>query len=228
MARSTFRSVVPYASVDVQWIDKTWLSNEEIIFVRYLDYLREYSTGDLSYYPNIGTYPKVIRSEIQICSIDLEGNNFKIIKKIIIDNPRGSLIKTQAGDNFLYTAADRFSELYLKRIPKYREKVFEGVSSVYQVYYNKQEKSVVFSTNKGLYLYDLISKRTEILDKEEEKKYFKNTYVSPDGKKLLKGCNFHTKIGKRECYEKENLSPIDIAGCYCENNQEAITSKTEP
>lgn len=115
MLSATFAGV----SEGQEYASPAWMDNEHIICVKYVDISKRRLFkwfGDITDAAVVG-----VRHEIQIVSMDVEGNNEKVIKNIIIDRPRLSY--------------------------KWREEIFKGVLRINSISYSPKKKIVAFSTH---------------------------------------------------------------------------------
>ncbi|MFH0791585.1 MAG: hypothetical protein V2A64_08155 [Candidatus Omnitrophota bacterium] len=104
-----------------------WMDNERIICVKYTDEVKSRLFkwfGDITDAGSI-----VVKQEIQFVSMDINGENEKLLKSIVIDYPGQS--------------------------PKWREEVFKGVLRINSLSYCPQRKLIAFSTHgftKGVFM----------------------------------------------------------------------------
>lgn len=174
--RTTFRSLIPYSRTNVKVIEKAEISSERRIFVKYIDYGLEYITDIIG-----NSKFKILKSEIQIFSANPAGKEIKLIKRIIIKNPKGSIISGFIISSSYY--GDEYRELYLRRVPQYSEKIFNGVEKIGELSYSHQKEIIAFSTNMGL-IYIMKINNGNVVKIIDSSRIIKDLKWSPDGTKL--------------------------------------------
>ncbi|MFA4889582.1 MAG: hypothetical protein WC628_08445 [Candidatus Omnitrophota bacterium] len=145
-------STLTKASEGAEYASPAWMDNETIICVKYVDTVKDRLFGwfgDITDARSI-----VVRQEIQIVSMDIEGKNEKVIKSIVIDYPGQS--------------------------PKWREEVFKGVRFIRFISYSPNYNIIAFGCDGAVHPIFIIK---DSMTKKIVEEGFKPRF-SPDGKFL--------------------------------------------
>lgn len=136
-----------------EYASPAWMDNEHIICVKYVDTVKSRLFG---WFGDISDARFIItKQEIQIVSMDINGENEKVIKSIVIDYPGQS--------------------------PKWREKEYQWVRMIAGApNYNPTKQLIAFASNEGrVFIINLNGKLIKSIEKAVSARW------SPDGKELL-------------------------------------------
>jgi len=159
----------------IYYRNPAWLSNEKIVFVKTTNHRNNQYDWISSASDSM---QDSIKDEIQICSMDIDGSDEKVIKNIVIN----------------YT--------FPSRTMRWEDKTFEGVTGISYISVNCKRQLIAFSVNcfdkRALYLmnFDGTNIREITYDGYEPK-------LSPDGTKILYGTARNYVNPKHESIKKD-------------------------
>ncbi|MFH1441567.1 MAG: hypothetical protein ABIH18_05975, partial [Candidatus Omnitrophota bacterium] len=173
----------------------TWMDNEHIICVKYINTVKEHLIpwfGDLSDARFI-----VTKQEIQLVSMDINGNNEKIIKNIIIDYPGQS--------------------------PKWQEEIFKGIRRIEYIDYCPQRKLISFTGRGDLVAIFTIKDAGKEAEKIAEQAG--GGEFSPDGKYLEYTSNYKVWLYDLDTKEKNILINDAMGGPWSPDGEKIAFSR---